>query len=49
MVTKKKRVTISLSEDRVKELENLVKTTGLTKSTLVTTWILNEIQKGQDK
>ena len=46
---KKKRVTISLSDERYAEFEKLVKESGLTKSTLVTSWILKEIEKGQEK
>lgn len=52
MATRKKRVTISLSDDRFMEFENLVKTSGMTKSTLVTSWILEkkeESKKGQKK
>lgn len=49
MVTQKKRVTISLSDERYAEFEKLVKESGLTKSTLVTSWILKEIEKGQVK
>lgn len=49
MATQKKRVTISLSEDRYTELEKLVKQSGMTKSTLVTSWIIKEIEKGQEK
>ena len=45
----KKRVTISLSDERYAEFEKLVKESGLTKSTLVTSWILKEIEKGQEK
>lgn len=40
---------ISLSEERAEEFEKLVRESGLTKSTLVTTWILKEIEKGQEK
>lgn len=49
MVTQKKRVTISLSEDRYAELEKLVNQSGMTKSTLVTSWIIKEIEKGQER
>lgn len=49
MATKKKRIMISLSEERAEEFEKLVRESGLTKSTLVTTWILKEIEKGQEK
>lgn len=49
MATQKKRVTISLSDERYVEFEKLVKESGLTKSTLVTSWILREIEKGQEK
>lgn len=49
MATEKKRVTISLSDERYAEFEKLVKESGLTKSTLVTSWILKEIEKGQVK
>ena len=48
MATQKKRVTISLSDERYAEFEKLVKESGLTKSTLVTSWILKEIEKGQE-
>ena len=34
MVTDKKRVTISLSDERYSEFEKLVKKSGMTKSTL---------------
>lgn len=49
MATQKKRVTISLSDDRYAEFEKLVKDSGLTKSTLVTSWILKEIQNQERK
>ncbi|MBY5006717.1 transcriptional regulator [Streptococcus suis] len=49
MATQKKRIVISLSEERAEEFEKLVRESGLTKSTLVTTWILKEIEKGQEK
>ena len=42
---KKKRVTISLSDERYADFEKLVKETGFTKSTLVTSWILKELEK----
>lgn len=45
MATDKKRVTISLSDERYEDFEKLVKETGFTKSTLVTSWILKELEK----
>ena len=45
----KKRIVISLSDERAEEFEKLVRESGLTKSGLVTTWILKEIEKGQEK
>ena len=36
----KKRIVISLSDERAEEFEKLVRESGLTKSGLVTTWIL---------
>ena len=45
MVTDKKRVTISLSDERYSSLKKLVKKSGMTKSTLVTSWIMKEIDK----
>jgi hypothetical protein len=49
MATQKKRIMISLSDERAEEFEKLVRESGLTKSGLVTTWILKEIEKGQEK
>ena len=40
MATQKKRIVISLSDERAEEFEKLVRESGLTKSGLVTTWIL---------
>ena len=48
MATQKKRIVISLSDERAEEFEKLVRESGLTKSGLVTTWILKEIEKGQE-
>ena len=45
MATDKKRVTISLSDERYADFEKLVKETGFTKSNLVTSWILKELEK----
>lgn len=49
MATDKKRVTISLSDERYADFEKLVKETGFTKSTLVTSWILKELEKQNQK
>lgn len=48
MATQKKRIVISLSDERAEEFEKLVRESGLTKSGLVTTWILKEIEN-QDR
>lgn len=49
MVTQKKRIMISLSEERAEEFEKLVRDSGLTKSTLITTWILKETEKNREE
>ncbi|GAB6718929.1 hypothetical protein BOVMAS07_19700 [Streptococcus uberis] len=46
MATERKRITISLSDEKAEEFERLVEKSGLTKSGLVTTWIQKEIKKG---
>ncbi|MBS6327973.1 MAG: transcriptional regulator [Veillonella sp.] len=45
MTTSKKRITISLTEEKIKDFEILVKKMGLTKSALVTIWIQKEFEK----
>ena len=42
---KKKRIVISLSDERAEEFEKLVRESGLTKSGLVTTWIFKRNRK----
>lgn len=44
MKTNKKRISVSLTEEKIKDFEKLVKKMGLTKSTLVAIWIQKELE-----